>query len=54
MATAIIEIVDEGNDLVYVFTHEDDLQAALDESDGDVANFADIEWVESRPRTTND
>jgi len=54
MATAIIELVDEGNDLVYVFQHEDDFQAALDETDGDVSLFADLAWVASRPRTAND
>ena len=54
MATAIIELVDEGNNLVYIFQHEDDLKTALEEADGDVGQFADLEWVESRPRTEND
>lgn len=54
MATAIIEVVDEGNDLVYIFQHEDDLQAALEETEGDVGQFYDLEWVENRPRTAKD
>jgi hypothetical protein len=54
MATAVIEVVDEGNNLVYTFQHEDDLNTALIEADGDIAAFSGIEWVESRPRTSND
>ena len=54
MATAVIELVDEGNDLVYIFQIEEDLQAALAEVDGDIGQFADLEWVERRPRTSSD
>ena len=54
MATAHIELVDEGNDLVYIFQHEDDLTAALEEVDGDAGQLFDLEWVERRPRTAND
>lgn len=54
MATALIEIVDEGNNLVYMFDHEEDLEDALDEVDGDIGMLSEIAWVPSRPRNSTD
>jgi len=54
MAKAFIEIVDEGNDLVYTFDDPEDVEIALSEVDGDAGELYSVEWVNSRPLTEKD
>lgn len=54
MAKAHFEIVDEGNDLVYIFHSQEAFEIALEEVGGDVGLLFSLPDIETRPLSTDD